>query len=218
MALTLSSAVASLGARPSIISALSLPLLNSAAHCFHCAIRRRLLSKGFHEVFKNLLERHSFLQKYLITVLFSSFSILQMCRTLLSQKWFNTRNKLLTQKLLKQCYRYHKLRKTFSKFYRRYYDLISKFQVGLKSLLRQGLSEPDFYGDLVYKLKKIVGSNNFSAQFIKIISHYKKIGYNINVLQQTACLVVNPITVCNFAFLFNCTPVGRTSDSMMVPT
>ena len=131
---------------------------------------------------------------------------------------FNTRNKLLTQKLLKQGYRYHKLRKTFSKFYRRYFDLISKFQVGLKSLLRQGLSEPDFYGDLVYKLKRIVGSNNFSAQFIKIISHYKKIGYNINVLQQTACLVVNPITVGNFAFLFNCTPVGRTSDSMMVPT
>ena len=131
---------------------------------------------------------------------------------------FNDRNILLTQKLLKQGYRYHKLRKTFSKFYRRYFDLISKFQVGLKSLLRQGLSEPDFYGDLVYKLKKIVGSNNFSAQFIKIISHYKKIGYNINVLQQTACLVVNPITVGNFAFLFNCTPVGRTSDSMMVPT
>ena len=105
---------------------------------------------------------------------------------------FNTRYKLLIQKLLKQGYRYHKLRKTFSKFYIRYYDLISKFQVGLKSLLRQGLSEPDFYGDLVYNLKKIVGFNNFSAQFIKIISHYKKIGYSINVLQQTACLVVNP--------------------------
>ena len=74
---------------------------------------------------------------------------------------------LATQKLLKQAYRYHKLRKTFSKFYRRYYDLISKFQVGLKSLLTQGLLEPDFYGDLVYKLKKIVGSDNFSAQFIK---------------------------------------------------
>ena len=131
---------------------------------------------------------------------------------------FNTRNKLSTQKLLKQGYRYHILRKTFSKFYRRYYDLISIFQVGLKSLLRQELSEPDYYGDLVYKLKKFDGSNNFSAQIIKIISHYKKIGYNINVLQQTACLVVNPITVGNFAFLFNCTMVGRTSDSMMVPT
>ena len=79
--------------------------------------------------------------------------------------------------------------------------MISEFQTGLKSLLRQGLLKPEFYGDLVYKLKKIVGSNNNSAQFIKIISHYNKIGYNINVLQMTACLVVNPITVVNFAFL-----------------
>ena len=97
--------------------------------------------------------------------------------------------------------------------------MISKFKVGLKSLLHQGLLEPDFYGDLVYKLKKIVGSNNFSVQLIKISSHdYKKIGYNINILQQTVCLVVNPIMVGNFAFHFNCTPVGRTSDNMMVPT
>ena len=71
---------------------------------------------------------------------------------------FNTRNQLLTQKILKQGYQFHKLRKTFSKFYRQYYDLISKFQIGLKSLLRQGLSEPEFYGDFVYKLKKIAGS------------------------------------------------------------
>ena len=73
-------------------------------------------------------------------------------------------NKLLPQKLLKKGSQYHKLRKTFSKLYRRCYDLISKFQVGHKSLLRQGLSAPEFYVDLVYKLK-IVGSNNFSARF-----------------------------------------------------
>ena len=35
----------------------------------------------------------------------------------------------------------------------------------------------EFYGDLMCKLKKTVGSNNFSAQFIKIIYHYKKIGH-----------------------------------------
>ena len=70
----------------------------------------------------------------------------------------------------------------------------------------------------MYKLKKIVGSKKFSAQFIKIVSRYKKIGFNINVLKQTACLLVNPITVGNFAFLFNSTPVGWTSDSMTVPT
>ena len=67
---------------------------------------------------------------------------------------------LLTSTLAINCVN---LRKAFSQFYRRYFDLISKFQVGLKSLLRQGLSEPEFYGDLVYKLKKIVGSYIFSA-------------------------------------------------------
>ena len=130
---------------------------------------------------------------------------------------FNTRNKLLTQKLLKQGYRYHKLRRTFSKFYRRYFDLISGFRVGLGSLLRRGLSGPGFYGGLVCRLKKIVGSNNFSAQFIGVISHYGGIGYNIDVLRQTACLVVDPVAVGGFAFLFCCTPVGRASGSVVVP-
>ena len=92
---------------------------------------------------------------------------------------FNTRNPILTAKLLKQGNRYHKLRKTFSKFYRRHYDLVSKFNTGLKSLLKQGLSELEFYGDLVYKFKKIVGRTDFSDQFRKIIIRYKIIGYNL---------------------------------------
>ena len=131
---------------------------------------------------------------------------------------FNARNKSLTAKLLQQGYRYHKLRKTFSKFYRRHYELVSKFNVGLKTLLHQGLSEPEFYGDLVYKFKKIVGRADFSDQFRKIIVRYKRIGYSINIMRQSACLVFNPITVNNFASLFNCKPVGRASDSMMAPT
>ena len=69
-----------------------------------------------------------------------------------------------------------------------------------------------------YKFKKIVGRVDFSDQFRKIIVRYKRIGYNINIMRQSACLVFNPITVNNFASLFNCTPVGRASDSMMAPT
>ena len=123
---------------------------------------------------------------------------------------FNTRGKLLTQKLLKQGYRYHKLRKPFSKFYRRCCGLVSGFRVGLKSLLPQGLSEPDFCGGLMYKLRKIVGSSGFSALFVGVVSHCGGIGCGIGVLQQTACLVVGPVTVGGFAFFFGCTPVGRT--------
>ena len=121
----------------------------------------------------------------------------------------NARNKSLIAKLLQQGYRYHKLRKTFSKFYCRHYELVSKFNVGLKTLLHQGLSEPEFYGDLVYKFKKIVGRADFSDPFKNIIICYKRIGYNINIMRQSACLVLNPITVNNFASLFNCTLVGR---------
>ena len=59
---------------------------------------------------------------------------------------FNARNKILTANFLQQGYLYHKLRKTFSKVYRRHFELVSKFNVGLKTLLHQGLSEPEFYG------------------------------------------------------------------------
>ena len=57
--------------------------------------------------------------------------------------------------------------------------------------------------------KKNVGRVDFSDQFKKVIVRYKRIGYNINIMRQTACLVFTPITVNNFASLFNCTPVGR---------
>ena len=70
---------------------------------------------------------------------------------------FNNRNLFLTAKLLKQGYRYHKIRKAFSKFYHRNSELIVKYNIGLKTLLKQGTSEPIFYGDLVYKFKIIIG-------------------------------------------------------------
>ena len=115
---------------------------------------------------------------------------------------FNTRNKVLTAKLLRLGYRYHKIRKAFSKFYRRHFDIVSRYNVGLKTLLLQGLSEPEFYGDLVYKFRKIIGKNDFPYYFKKIIVRYKKIDYNIDVLRQMFCLVVNPINVNSFALLF----------------
>ena len=85
-----------------------------------------------------------------------------------------------------------------------------KFNVGLKSLLYQGLSEPELYGDLVYKFKKIMGRTDVSDQI-----RHKRIGYDLNVMRQSACLVINPFTVDNFAALFNCTPVDRAPDSLM---
>ena len=66
-------------------------------------------------------------------------------------------------------------------------DIVSKYNVGLKTLLLEGLSKPEFYGNLVYKFRKIIGKNYFPYHFKKIIVRYKRIGYNIDVLRQTAC-------------------------------
>ena len=63
-----------------------------------------------------------------------------------------------------------------------------------------------------------MGRTDFSDQFRKIILCHKRIGYDLNIMRQSTCLVINPITVDNFAALFNCMPVDRASDSMMAPT
>ena len=71
---------------------------------------------------------------------------------------FNSRNRFLTARLLKQGYRYHKLRKEFPKFYLRHFELIEKYHVSLKKLLQQSISNPEFYRDFVYKFNKIIGN------------------------------------------------------------
>ena len=127
---------------------------------------------------------------------------------------FNYCNKALTTKLLRQGYRYFKLHKVFLKFYCRHSALLEKYNVSLTTLLQQGVSEPEFYGDLVYRFRKIVGKSNFSEQFRKLINRYKRIGYSLDIMWQTACLVVNPIIVDGYASLFNCMTVVQASDSM----
>ena len=67
---------------------------------------------------------------------------------------FNYRNKALTAKLLRQAYRYFKLRKAFSKFHRRHSALVEKYSVSLQTLLQQDISELEFYDDLVYRFRK----------------------------------------------------------------
>ena len=64
----------------------------------------------------------------------------------------------------------------------------------------------------------ITGRTNFSDHFRKIIIRHKRIGYDLNVMRQSARFVINPSTVDSFGALLNCMPVNRASDSMMAPT
>ena len=102
----------------------------------------------------------------------------------------------------------------FRNFYRRHNALVEKYSVILKKILQQVISEPEFYADLVFRFRKIIRKSNFSEQFRKLINRYKRIGYSLDIMRQTACLVVNQIIVDGYASLFNCTTAVRASDSM----
>ena len=69
-----------------------------------------------------------------------------------------------------------------------------------------------------YRLSDSVCPDFVGTTGLGCFVRYKRIGYNINIMRQSACLVFNAITVNNFASFFNCTPVGRASDSVMAPT
>ena len=103
--------------------------------------------------------------------------------------------KFLTAKLFKQGYRYHKLRKAFTQLNRIHYELIEKYHVNPEKLLQQGISNPEFYGNLVYKFKKIIGNPNFSDLFERIVNRFKKVRSNLDIMRQTLCIVFIPIMV-----------------------
>ena len=67
---------------------------------------------------------------------------------------FNNLNKFLTPKFLKQSYRFHKLRRSFSKFYRRHFELIEKYHVSLKKLCNKVFVIQNFMENWYINLRK----------------------------------------------------------------
>ena len=80
--------------------------------------------------------------------------------------------------------------------------------------MQQCICYSEFYGDLVYKFKKIIGNPNLSDLFKRIVNRFKRAGYTLEIIRHTACLVYNPIMVEGYAALFSCTAVVQASDSM----
>ena len=53
-----------------------------------------------------------------------------------------------------------------------------------KKLMQQGICNPEFYGDLVCKFKKIIGNPNFSNLLKRIVNRFKRAGYSLDIMQQ----------------------------------
>ena len=122
----------------------------------------------------------------------------------------HSKNLQIPSKLLSQDYRYHKLRKTFGKFFRSYSELLSKFgAIPFQEYVTKGISHPVIYDDLVYKLRRVRGSTNFIASGTKIVKRLRRRQYDSGIIEKTICLVLDPYTSIYRLFLKHCTLTRR---------
>ena len=80
--------------------------------------------------------------------------------------------------------------------------------------MQQGICNQEFYGDLVYKSKEIIGNPKLSDLFKHIVNRFNRTWYTSDIIRQTACLVFNQIMAEGYASLFNCTAVVQAADSV----
>uniref|UniRef100_UPI003EB7F07C hypothetical protein n=1 Tax=Klebsiella pneumoniae TaxID=573 RepID=UPI003EB7F07C len=119
---------------------------------------------------------------------------------------FHLRNLQITRKLLTQGYRYHKLRKTFGKFYRNYSELLLKYgNLTYHDYVTRGISHPPFYGDLVFKLRKIINTKDFLTSCKKVVKRFVNRKYDKDTLRQTLFMVLGPFTASDLNNLLHST-------------
>ena len=136
--------------------------------------------------------------------------LVRFARCCTSVSDFNSKNLQLTSKLLTQGNRYHKLRKTFGKFFRSYSDLLSKFgEISFQAYASGGISHPVFYGDLVYKLRRVRCEANFVSSGSKIVKRLRRRKYDPLIKERTMVLVLGPSTAFNRSFLTHCTLTNK---------
>ena len=86
--------------------------------------------------------------------------------------------------------------------------------MSLKKLLQQGISNPEFYGDLVYKFKKFIGNTNFSDLFKRIVNRLKSRAYFRRYTADCIFSFFNLIICLKAMLHFCCLAVVHASDLM----
>ena len=129
------------------------------------------------------------------------------CTSVLDFHSINLQN---TSKLLTQGYRYHKLRKTFGKFFRSYSQLLSKFgDISFQEYGSKGSPHPVFHGDLVYKLRRVKDTPNFISSGSKIVIRLRRRQYDQLIIERTIGIVLGPSTTLYGPFLKHCTLTNK---------
>ena len=119
---------------------------------------------------------------------------------------FHSRNLQITKKLLGQGFRFHKLVKSFWKFYKNYCQLLMKFgPIQATEYITLGISQPAFYGDMVNKIRRIKGRRHNHRKCIRIIKRLLYRGYDPIVTKRTLSMVLDQSTALYQRILKICT-------------
>ena len=89
-------------------------------------------------------------------------------------------------------------------------NFCSKFgDISFKEYLSKGISHPVFYGDLVYKLRRVKDTPNFISSGSKIVKRFRRRQYDPVIIERTIGLVLGPSTALYEPFLKHCTLTNK---------
>ena len=88
----------------------------------------------------------------------------------------------------------------------RFLELLSKFgAISFQEYVFKGISHPVFYGDLVYKQRRVKDTPNFISSGSKIVKRLRRRQYDPLIIETTIGLVLGPCTALCRLFLKHCT-------------
>ena len=96
------------------------------------------------------------------------------------------------------------------KFFGSYSELLSKFGgISFQEYIPGGISHLFFYGDLVYKLRRVLCEANFVSLGSKIVIRFRCRKYEQVIIERTIVLLLGPSSALYRSFLEHCSLAKR---------
>ena len=137
--------------------------------------------------------------------------LVRLARCCTSVSDYPFQNLQISSKLLTQGHRYHKLRKSFGKFFRSYSDLLSKF--GEISLILRICFGRNLSPGLLRWSSLQTKEGQMRSEFVwsgsKIVKRLRRRKYDPEIIERTIGLVLGPSTALYRLFLNHCTLTNK---------
>ena len=101
-------------------------------------------------------------------------------------------------------------KKNHGTWWKVFFLLLSKFgDISFQEYVFKGISHPVFYGDLVYKLRRVKDTPNFISSGSKIVKRLRRRQYDPLIIETSIGLVLGPCTALCRLFLKHCTLTNK---------